>query len=340
MDANPAPSPSLSPAPQPDRLERRASALLLLLAVLVVGSITFVLYARGAFEPTQRLVLVADDSEGVQVGMDITFSGFPVGRVQRIELAADGTARILVDVPTRDARWLRTSSVFTLTKGLVGATAIKAYSGILTDPPLPDNAERKVLAGDASAEIPRIMSEVRGLVANLTALTAADSALAGTLGNVQRLSATLDNKLGGTLDGLKGKRGALDLLLGAEAPKLVTTLERTNQLLLNLDRLVKRADGVVGRADDKLLGDQGLVSDSQAVVKQLNQWLGEARASLGRVDSVLKEAEGLARNARVATADLGTLRAEVEASLRKVEHLVNEVNRLWPLKRDTEIKLP
>lgn len=332
MDGDPLP-----PAPARDRIERRASALLLLFAALVVASIAFVLYARGAFEPTQRLVLVADDSEGVLVGMDLTFSGFPIGRVRRIELAADGTARILVDVPTKDARWLRTSSVFTLTRGLVGGTAIKAYSGILSDPPLPDNAERKVLAGDATAEIPRIMNEVRTLVANLTALTAADSALAGTIQNVERVTAQLDGKIDGALG---GKRGALDLLLGAEAPKLVTTLERTNQLLLNIDGLVKRADGVVARADDKLLGDQGLVRDSQAAVQQLNGLLADARGSLVKVDAVLKEAEALARNARVATADLGTLRAEVESSLRKVEQLVNEVNRLWPLKRDTEIKLP
>ena len=324
----------LLPLPAPtDRLERRASWLLVLLLVLVAASVVFVLYARGAFEPTQRLVLVADDSEGVQVGMDLTFSGFPIGRVRRIELASDGTARILVDVPTKDARWLRTSSVFTLTKGLVGGTAIRAFSGILTDPPLPDGSERKVLAGDATAEIPRIMSEVRALVANLTALTAADAALAGTLNNVQRVTGQLDEKLA-------GQRGALGLLLGADAPKLVATLERSNRLLANIDALVRRVDGTVAKADAQLLGEQGLVSDSQAAVRQVNQLLTEVRASLAKVDNVLQEAEGVARNARVATADLGTLRAEVEASLRKVEHLVNEVNRLWPLKRDAEIKLP
>jgi phospholipid/cholesterol/gamma-HCH transport system substrate-binding protein len=329
-------TPPTDPPPS-DRLERKATVLLLLFVVLVAASIVFVLYARGVFEPTQRLVLVADDSEGVQVGMDITFSGFPIGRVQRIELAADGTARILVDVPTQDARWLRTSSVFTLSKGLVGGTAIRAYSGILTDPPLPDGAERKVLAGDATAEIPKMMSEVRTLVANLTALTADDSALAGTLANVQRATAGLAQQL----EGKKGSpRGALDLLLGDEAPKVVTALERTNQLLARIDGLVQRVDGVVAKADGQLLGEQGLAGDAQTAVRQLNQLLGEARSSLGRVDTVLKEAEGVARNARVATADLGTLRAEVEASLRKVEQLVNEVNRLWPLKRDAEIKLP
>ena len=31
--------------------------------------------------------------------------------------------------------------------------------------------------------------------------------------------------------------------------------------------------------------------------------------------------------------------AEVDASLRKVETLINEVNRLWPLKRDAQIEL-
>jgi len=63
--------------------------------------------------------------------------------VRRIELGRDGTARIIIDVPSRDAHWLRESSVFTLVRGLVGNTSIKAFSGVLTDPPLPDGAERR-----------------------------------------------------------------------------------------------------------------------------------------------------------------------------------------------------
>lgn len=101
-------------------LEFKAALLLALFVALVVGSALYLLYARGTFESTQRLVLVADNSEGVRVGMDLTFSGFPVGRVNRIELAPDGNARIVVDVPRKDARWLRESSVFTLSRGLVG----------------------------------------------------------------------------------------------------------------------------------------------------------------------------------------------------------------------------
>ena len=314
-------------------LERRAAALLLLLAVLVLASVLYVLYARGSFEPTQRLVLIAEDSEGVSVGMDVTFSGFPIGRVRRTELAEDGNVRILVDVPRKDARWLRTSSVFTMSRGLVGGTTIKAYSGILTDPPLPDGAERKVLAGDATAEIPRLMSAARDLLANLTQLTAPDAALATTLDHLQRSSARLDEQMA-------GKRGALGALLGDDAPQVVATLARTQQLLARLDGLVQRTDGVIARADGQLLGEQGLVGDAQATVRQLEQLLGEARASLRKVDGLLQDAQAVAADARVASADLGALRAEVDASLRKVEQLVNDLNRRWPFQRDPELKLP
>ena len=106
----------------------KAALLLAALGLLVVGSVVFLLYARGVFEPTQRLMLVADDSEGVVVGMDLTFAGFPIGRVRGVELGDDGKAHIHIDVPQKDARWLKHSSVFTLVRSFVGGTNLRAYS--------------------------------------------------------------------------------------------------------------------------------------------------------------------------------------------------------------------
>lgn len=319
------------PATPPVRaLEFKAALLLVLLVALLVGSVLYVMYARGVFEATQRLVLIADDSEGVQVGMDMTFSGFPIGRVRSIELGEDGTARIVIDVPKKDARWLRESSVFTLVRSLVGGTAIRAYSGILTDPPLPDGAERRVLAGDATAEIPRLMTAVRELVSNLTALSRSDAPLANTLGNLQT-----------TTERLKDRHGALGVLLGNDddAKKLIAALERTNTLLARVDTLAANVDRVVTKADAQVFGPDGLMPETRAAIVQLNATLGDARNTLKQADALLQEAQGVAANARVATADLGALRAEVESSLRKVERLVNEINRKWPFARDTELKL-
>jgi len=72
--------PTSGPEPAPiHNAEAKAVALLALLVALVLGAVMYLMYARGAFEPTQRLVLTADDSEGVAVGMDVTFAGFPIG---------------------------------------------------------------------------------------------------------------------------------------------------------------------------------------------------------------------------------------------------------------------
>ncbi len=331
------------------RIERRARAMLWLMALLLGLVVLYLLYARGVFEQTQRLVLTADDSEGVVVGMDVTFAGFPIGRVRRIELGPEGNARILVDVAKRDAHWLRTSSVFTLSKGLVGAPAIRAFTGLPTDPPLPEGAERKVLAGDAASEIPKMVNAARDLLNNLNALTSSESALSTTLSRLQSVSSKLD-----------GPRGAVGVLMGndTDAQRIVTALERSNALLSRLDELTRnfdatvgrvgnsthtllnRVDGVVVKADQQLLGPKGVVADSQASVQQLQALLTDARQTVKGVDKLLVELQAVAGNAKVATADLGGLRAEVDASLRKVEQLINEVNRRWPLARETQIKLP
>jgi phospholipid/cholesterol/gamma-HCH transport system substrate-binding protein len=305
-------------------LEFKAALLLLLLAVLLSASVVYLMYARGAFDDTQRLVLIADDSEGVLVGMDMTFSGFPIGRVGRIELAEDGSVRILIDVPRKDAHWLRASSVFTLTRGLVGGTNLRAYTGIPADPPLLGGAERRVLVGDATAEIPRLVGEMRELVRNLSALTAAESPLAASLGNVQIVT-----------EKLKGPRGALGVLFGnaADARKLMAALDRSNALLA-------RVDALAAKADTHVFGAAGIVPEAHAAVVQLNAALGDARAALKQVNGILDEALAVARNAGAATTDLGVLRAEVEVSLRKVGAMIDEINRRWPFAGERELKLP
>ncbi|MBV6324729.1 MlaD family protein [Duganella violaceipulchra] len=308
--------------------EFKAALLLVLMVVLVAGSALYLMYARGAFESTQTLVLQADDSEGVSVGMDVTFAGFPIGRVRRIELGKDGKARVIVDVPRNDAHWLRSSSIFTLERGLVGGAKLRAFSGIPTDPPLEDGAARALLVGDAGAEIPRLLAAAKDLLENLNALTAENSALAASLANVQ-----------GVTGKLNGPNGAMGLIAGDDknAQQLA---ERANKLLITVNALATKADSLIGHADTQVFGKQGVMTDAQATIVQLNGLLADARNSLKKMDAVLIEAQAIGANAKEATADLGTLRDEVESSLRRVEQLVNEINRKWPFKRDTEIKLP
>ena len=312
-------------------LELKARLLLLFTVLLIAAAALYLLYARGVFEATQTLVLTTDDSEGVVVGMYMTFSGFPIGRVRRVELATTGNVRIVIDVGRDDARWLRTSSVFTLVRGVVGGTNIRAFTGVLADPPLPDGAERPVLRGDATAEIPRVIAAAKDVLENLNAMMAQDAALRTMLANLQAMTGKLN-----------GPQGALGVLFGneADARKLTAALDRTNTLLARMDTLAGRIDGLAVKTDTQVFGPEGVMKEARATVLQLNTLLGETRNSLSKVDAVLAEAQAVGANVRTATTDLGALRGDVEANLRKIEGLINEINRKWPFSRETDIKLP
>ncbi|HEY1228977.1 MAG TPA: MlaD family protein, partial [Ramlibacter sp.] len=280
---------------EPAHVEAKAAILLVLIGALVVAFVLYVMYARGVFEPTQRLILQTDNSEGVTPGMDLTFSGFPIGRVSQVELGANGQVSILVDVPRKDAKWLRITSVFTLERGLVGETRLRAFSGVLTDPPLPPNSARTLLRGDVSEQIPRMVASARELLENLVNMTSPGSHIDAALANLDTISGRMSGRyglLGGALGG------------DAEAQKLLQTLDRVNAL--------------IAKADQRVFGKHGVVDDTQQTIQQLNGLLKDARVTLQKADALLVEAQGVAANARGATNDLGALRGEVEASPRKV----------------------
>lgn len=312
-------------------LELKATMLLAFTVALIVASALFLLRARGYFEPKQQLVLVADNAEGVAAGMDLTFSGFPIGTVKRVELGERGNVRILIDVVEKDAKWLRTSSVFTLIKPIFGAAQLRAYSGVLTDPPLPDGAERPVLRGDFNEEVGRVIGAAKDVLDNLNQITAANSELNRSMQNLQAFTQKL-----------QGNKGALHAIFGNEtdAQKLVAAIERANAAMAQIQRLAANGDRLVTNADRRVFGREGIADDAQASVREMRALLTDARGSLQRVDSVLKEAQGIAGNVNKATEDLGSLRGDVEANLRKIEDLINDLNRRWPFAKERKIELP
>lgn len=312
-------------------LEMKATLLLAFTVALIVASGLFLLRARGYFEPKQQLVLVADNAEGVVAGMDLMFSGFPIGTVKKVSLGERGNVRIDIDVIERDAKWLRTSSVFTLIKPIFGGAQLRAYSGVLSDPPLPDGAERPVLRGDFNEEVGRVIGAAKDVLDNLNAITSQNSELNRSMANLQVFTAKLQSR-----------QGALHAIFGNEedARKLVAAVERANAAMAQIQALARRGESLVQNADTRVFGRGGVADDAQASMRQLQGLLADARGSLQRVDAVLKEAQGIAGNVNKATEDLGSLRGDVEANLRKIEDLINDLNRKWPFAKERKIELP
>lgn len=315
----------------PKNLQFRVGLLLGLTIMVAALFVLYALYARGVFEATQRLTLISENAEGVSIGMDLSFSGFPIGRVQRIALADDGRARIEIDIPRKDAKWLRNSSIFTLERGIVGGARIRAFTGDLQDDPLPEDAERVVLRGDTQEEIPRLVAILRGVLESLEEMTGSGGSLQASLGNLRTMT-----------ERLAGRHGALGAVLGNEddAKKVIAAIERANALLASLAGVSRRIDAAVGKTDQRLFADGGIMDGTQRAVNQANAMLNELRESLTRLDKVLADAQSVSGNAKAATTDLAALRAEVDASVRKVTGLIDEINRKWPFQRESEIRLP
>jgi len=324
--------------PVPRGLGVRVGMLLGFTILIAIAFVAYALYARGVFEPEQRLFLVADNAEGVRVGMDLTFAGFPVGRVRRISLRQDGKVRIGVRVPQSEARWLRSSSVFTLEVPLVGEAKLRAYTANLEDPPLENRAVRPVLRGDANAEIPRMVATLRQVLENIDTATEPGSNLQESLKNARIVS-----------ERMAGRQGVLGAVLGSEenAAKILGTIDRANRLLDSLGGVALRLDRTLAKADERLFGRGQIMEETHRAVGQANAILGEVRERLRAVDAILANAQAASASAKTAGAnvaaastDLAALRAEVEASLRKVAALIEEINRKWPFERQTEIRLP
>jgi phospholipid/cholesterol/gamma-HCH transport system substrate-binding protein len=303
-----------------EQVGRRAKSVMVVTALLLVGSIAFILYARGFFESSQRLTLITEDSEGATVGMSLTFAGFQLGRVTRIRLGEDGNAHIEVDIPQSEAHWLKTSSVFTLERNLLGGTRLKAFSGILDDPVLPDGAVRPLLRGDATADIPKVAGTARELLENLQDLTGSDSPLVRSLQALEVASQRLASD-----------RGALALLMG--------NLEGAD----HLQEAIGDLQQLIAATNQKVLGVSPSPESSPSTLESMNQTLQateatlrKAQESLIKLDAVLEDTKAITQNARTASQDLEQLRYEVETSLRTADSLMRDIQRVWPLSQDPE----
>ncbi len=319
-------------------LEFKVGALLISTVLLMAGFVLYALYARGAFHSTQSLTLIAPEAEGVSIGMPMTFSGFPIGTVKRMELSEDGTVRLEIAVPTEDARWLRENSIFTLEKGLIGGAKIKAHTADLADKPLGEGAERPLLTGDATQEIPVLIEKLKTILSNIADMTAKESQINRTLANVQDVTHRMT-----------GEYGVLESILGSpeKAHQVVALLEKSNALLSSLNGVSLKVDGVLSKADSRLFGADGVMDQTQQSVARLNALLGDVRDSLKKADAMLANAQSasadlpkITGNVRAATADMTVLRTEIDDSVRKVNHLINEINKKWPFSREVEISTP
>lgn len=316
----------------------KVGLLLALIPFVAVGLVVYALHARGVFEASQQLILIARDADGVAEGMPVMFSGFPIGRVEGMALTERGEVRIELSIREKDARWLRSGSVFTLEKQLFGGARLRISTPDMNAPQLPPGAQGKLVSVDATQDLPQVIARASAILESVDALIRPGSSLHQSLAHLKEVTGRM-----------AGEHGVIGALTGNadDAARVMQTVEGVNALIASLRSVTSRADSVLDKADARVFGQGGVMEEAQRSIGHLNAMLVDARDSLKKADQVLVQAQTMiseagaaAGNVKVATTDLAALRAEVDESIRKVSVLIDEINRKWPFARKTEVKLP
>jgi len=312
-------------------LRLKVGLLVAAIPLIVIGLAVYALVSRGVFEASRRVVLIAADAEGVSVGMPVMFSGFPIGNVAGMGLTEDGRVRIELQIREKDARWLRSSTQFTLDKQLLGSAKIRAVSPRMQDPPLAPDAQRELATRDAAADFPQLIAKANRILEDFDALVRPDSNLARGLADLKIVTERLSGEYG-IVEGITGSK--------ARARRFAEALAKVDEVVSSANRAADRLEALLAKSDEKIFGEGGITQDAQASIRELHALLSDAREGLRKADAVLASAQSTADGVSEATGDLASLRAEVDDSLRKLNSLLTEINRKWPFARDSQIKLP
>lgn len=287
-------------------------------SLLLAGAfLAYLLHARGFFEDTFHLQLAAASADNVAPGTPVVFSGIEIGRVTALGLNDAGGIIIHAEFLERNAKWLKENSTFTLDKPLVGGAKIRVESPDLDAPPLPDDSTMLLLSSDISKEIPALVEQVKAILANVEHLTRKDGEIHSTLANLETVTQRMT-----------GEYGMLEGLLGSpeKARALTDSLDKTRALITKLDAMAAKTDQWLYAQD--------------GVTEQVRLLLDDAQSSLKKVDEVMANAVEISADVKEGTQDIAKLRAEIDDAVRKANALVNQINRMWPFKREPEVELP
>ena len=296
------------------------------LATLLFGAafLVYLLYARGYFEHTYRLQLAAASADGVAPGVPLVFSGIVIGSVTSLGLNDGGGIVIQLELPARQAKWLKQDSVYTLDKPLLGSPKISVDSGNLSGPDLPENSTMLLLTPDINKEIPVLIGQVKAILANVEHLTRKDGEVNATLANLKTVTGRMT-----------GEYGMLESVLGSpEKARAVTdSLDQTRAL-------IAKPDGLAGKTDQWLYAQNGVADSTREALAQVRLMLNDAQSSLKKADALMTNAVAISADVKAGTQDIAALRAEIDDAVRKANALINEINNKWPFARDPEVKLP
>lgn len=135
--------------------------------------------------------------------------------------------------------------------------------------------------------------------------------IASIADNIERLSSSLADPDGNLNKTLGNARGA------------------TSQV----ESILKRLDAMAVKTDDQIYGKDGVLANVSRILKQL-------LVTMKKLDPALDNISKITADTADTTKDMKLLRQEIDSTVNAINSLVKDVDRLVPLKKEQQIKLP
>jgi phospholipid/cholesterol/gamma-HCH transport system substrate-binding protein len=314
------------------RIEFKVGLLITITSLLILASITYVAYKKGAFSKVYTYTLASQTGENLTEGMPVAVWGFTIGRVSSLELNDQGTVLIRIKIPERHIRMIRAESKFILDKPLIGSPRILVRTSNLNGPPLsPLTIPELTESNDINEIIKRaqpIVDKADRIMANIAGITAK---LDDPEGDVNRILRDMEK----LISRFSKRDSLLEIAIGdPESIKSIhEALRNIKDITTRVDGILQRVDAMAGKTDEELYGRDGILPQFRNILRDLLTKLAKINATFDNINKISTEAAD-------STKDLKGLRNQLDETISTIRNLADEIDRIIPFKTKPEINLP
>jgi len=302
----------------PKPVEYKVGLFVIVTSVLVIASILYLAYNKGFFTREYVYTLSSKSGEDLTEGMPVLLSGYKIGRVEALKLNDQGILLVRIRIPEQHAKWLRSNSIFSLYKPLIGSSRLIITTENLNSPPLSQKTVPEiVMVNDINETIKKVqptLEKIDKVVKHVERITAN---LADPQGNVNKILSNAEN----ITSNLAKKATLIEMAVG------------TPDSAKSVDDSLKKIRDILVKTEEQMYGNDG-------ALPLIRKILNDVIVKLGKINTALDNVVRISADASDSTKDLKVLRTEIDATVISIGNLVKDIDKLLPSKKEPEIKLP
>jgi len=298
-------------------LEWKVGLFVFVAVVVTVVVTAYVAIEHDLWVPKRHLRFTADSGKELHEGMAVKFSGFRIGKVDKLALNAWAEVEVTIEIDHRYMDWIRLDSrALLVQEGLLGESVIEITPGSPMVEELGENAaipfERRAGLNDMLAELDQLkllVTEIRqgGIGEMLANANRASKEFLATRQHVDDF-----------LDAAEQTLARMDRVVGQAGE----TIAHTDQTVGRTDALIGRMEGTAGHLDR-------VATQTEEALPPL---LARTAALLGQMETATTRLAEAADHAPALAEQGSALADEARTTLAQTRALLDAMGDIWPIR--------